>query len=93
MFDRILSAMRRLVRTDSYLMTLHGNEEMEADELTVLDVRQCILTGEIIDRQRDHRTRESKFLIEGETVLGDRIVVVAKIGVNGKLVVITVYRS
>jgi hypothetical protein len=93
MFDRILRAMRRLVRTDSYLMTLHGNEEMEADELTVLDVRQCIFTGDIIDRQRDHRTRESKFLIEGETVSGDRIVVVAKIGVYGKLVVITVYRS
>ena len=93
MFDRILRAMRRLVRTDCYLMTLHGNEEMEADGLTVLDVRQCILNGEIIERQRDHRTQESTFLIEGGAVSGDRIVVVAKIGVSGKLVVITVYRS
>ena len=34
-FDRILRQMRELVRTSQYVMTLHAEEEMEADGLNV----------------------------------------------------------
>ncbi len=56
MFDRILRRMRELVRTSRYVMTLHGEEEMKADRLTVFDVEHCILTGEIVGRQKDRHT-------------------------------------
>ena len=72
-------------------MTLHGAEEMEADKLTIYDVEHCILTGEIIQRQRDRNTGESKNLVMGKTMTDDTAVVVAKIGPTGKLVIITVY--
>jgi len=72
-------------------MTLHGAEEMEADKLTIYDVEHCILTGEIIQRQRDRNTGESKYLVMGKTMTDDTAVVVAKIGPTGKLVIITVY--
>ncbi len=35
MFERILERMRRLVREGQYVVTMHGVEAMEDDELTV----------------------------------------------------------
>jgi hypothetical protein len=83
--------MRELVRTSRYVMTVHGHEEMEADRLSVFDVEHCILTGEIIERQKDHRSGEWKYLVEGRTLNGDQAIVVSKIGPTGKIVVLTVY--
>jgi len=90
-FDRVLRRMHELVRTSRYVMTVHGHEEMEADRLTVFDVEHCILTGEIVERQKDLRTGEWKYLVEGETLSGHRAVVVSTVGATGKLVIITVY--
>lgn len=92
MFDRILRRMRELVRTSHYIMTVHGHEEMEADQLTVFDVEHCILTGDIVERQKDRRTGEWKYLVEGKTLSGHQAIVVSRVGPTGKLVIITVYR-
>lgn len=73
-------------------MTIHGVEEMEADRLTIFDVEHCILTGQIIERQREQARGEWKYLVEGETLHGDGIVTVGKISASGKLVIITTYQ-
>ncbi len=91
MYDRILRQMRERIRTRQYVMTLHAEEEMADDNLTVFDVDRVILTGEIIERQKDRVTAEWKYLVEGETIGGDVGIVVAKLSVTGKLVIITVY--
>jgi hypothetical protein len=39
-YDRILQRMRELVRTSRYVMTLHAEEEMEADGLNVFDIER-----------------------------------------------------
>ena len=41
-------------------MTLHAEEEMDDDGLTIFDVECAILTGEIVQRQKDHGTGEWK---------------------------------
>ncbi len=92
MFGRVLIRMRDRVRGRQYVMTLHAEEEMSDDRLTIYDVEHCILTGEIIERQKDVRTGEWKYLVRGQTLDGDAIVVVAKLSPTGKLVLITVYR-
>lgn len=84
--------MREKIRTRQYVMTLHSEEEMEDENLTVLDVESGILTGEILERQRDSRTGEWKYLIHGQTIANDEIVIVAKLSVTGKLFIITLYR-
>jgi uncharacterized DUF497 family protein len=72
--------------------TLHAEEEMDDDGLTIFDVESVLLTGEIIEQQRDHKSRERKFLIRGEIVDGSRVaVVVCKFGPSDKLVILTVY--
>ncbi len=92
MFDRILRRMRKFVQTSRYVATTHAVEEIEADGLTIFDVEHCILTGKIVEKQKDRDTSERKYLIEGRTVDGDQVVTVAKIAQTGKLVIITVYR-
>ena len=57
MYDRILRQMREKIRTRQYVMTLHAEEEMDEDGLTIFDVERGILTGEIFERQKDHEYR------------------------------------
>ncbi|MBI2882847.1 MAG: DUF4258 domain-containing protein [Candidatus Methylomirabilis oxyfera] len=91
MHDAILRRMHELVRRSRYVMTARGRQEMQADDLGIFDVEHCILTGRIIERQRDRRRREWKYLVRGETLAGGFAVTVAKIGANDMLVIITVY--
>ena len=84
--------MRDKVRRRQYVMTLHADEEMDDDGLTIFDVESAILTGAIIQKQRDRKLRESKYLVRGQTIDGLQIVMaVIKFGRTGKLVIITVY--
>ena len=92
MYDRILKRMREAIRTRNYVMTLHAEEEMDDDNLSIFDVERIILTGEIIERQKDRETTEWKYLIKGDTISNRIAIVVSKMGVTGKLVIITVYK-
>jgi hypothetical protein len=84
--------MRDKVRRREYVMTLHAEEEMDEDGLTIFDVESVILTGEIVDRQREPQTKARKYVVRGQRLSGDEIAgVVTKFGPTGKLVIITVY--
>lgn len=72
-------------------MTVHAEEEMTEDGFTIYDVERAILTGSIVERQRDAVSQESKYRLRGKTVAGDPIEVLAKLSPTGKLIVITVY--
>lgn len=72
-------------------MTTHARREMNADGLTIYDVERGILSGAIIERQKDQDTAEWKYRILGNTVAGEAVEVVGKLSPTGKLVIITVY--
>lgn len=73
-------------------MTLHAEEEMAEEGLGILDVENVLLTGRVIEQQRDRATREAKYLVRGEPLAGDEdVVVVVKFGPTGRLVILTVY--
>ncbi|MFY9824387.1 MAG: DUF4258 domain-containing protein [Thermoanaerobaculia bacterium] len=92
MAKRILQKMQEKIRKRLYVMTLHAEEEMDSDGLTIFDVESVILTGEIIEPQRDRKTGERKYLVRGETLeRGQAAVVVSKFGATDKLVILTVY--
>ncbi len=91
MFESILKEIREKIRIRKYVMTLHAEEEMNDDGLTVFDVEHCLLTGEITERQKDKNTGESKYLVSGDTFSKNKAVVVCKISLTGSLVMITVY--
>ena len=92
MFERVLSTMREKIRTRQYVMTIHAEEEMDADRLSIFDIENAILSGRIVARQTDRPRGERKYVIRGRPLEGDDgVVVVAKMGPTGKLVILTVY--
>ncbi len=91
MFKKILLQMQEKVRHQDYVMTAHARKEMNEDELTIYDVEQGILSGEILERQKDRETGEWKYRVNGETMIGEDVEVITKLSITGKLVILTVY--
>ena len=86
-----IAHLRQLIRTLSYAVSTHAADELEDDNLTILDLENVVLSGQIVERQRDRKTRETKYVIQGSTLDGTAAEVVVKIGHTGKLFIITVY--
>jgi hypothetical protein len=93
MYDRILKRMRELVRNRKYVMTVHAEDERNTDGLAIYDVENVVLTGQIIECQRDRASAERKYLIGGQSLGGDGVIVVARLSPTGKLVFITVFKE
>jgi len=70
MFDQVLKLFREKIIEKHYVMTLHAEEEMNDDNLSIYDVEEIILSGAIQERQRDKKTAEWKYRIRGETSVG-----------------------
>ena len=83
--------MRDKIRSFDYVMTIHAEEEMENDGLSIYDIENAVLTGEIVERQKDGETDEWKYVIAGEPIDDETLIIVAKLSLTGKLVIITVY--
>jgi uncharacterized DUF497 family protein len=90
-FESVLQHIQAKIRTLDYVMTVHADEEMDNDGLTILDVEQVILTGQMVERQRDRNTSEWKYLIKGQTDDRLDVVVVAKLSPTDMVVIITLY--
>ncbi len=86
-----ITRIRDLVRSLNYAVSLHAAEELEDENLTILDLENVILTGQITGRQRDRQTREIKSIIRGQTIDGLEAEAIVKIGPLGALFIVTVY--
>ena len=86
-----ISHLRYQIRTLNYVVSTHAAEELEDDNLSILDLENIILTGQITERQRDAKTRDAKCVVTGITLEGASAEAVVKVGFTGKLVVITFY--
>mgnify|MGYP001063015768 CR=1 FL=1 len=91
MASRIEEWLQERIRTGEYVMTLHAEEEMADDGLSLFDVENIVLAGGVGETQIDRSTGERKYRIEGQTESGAIAEVVAKKGSTGKMVIITVY--
>ncbi len=63
-----VARIRELIHSLKYVVTLHASEELEDDNLSILDLENIVLTGQIIERQRDRKTQEVKCVISGITL-------------------------
>ena len=93
MYKRILQSFWDRIRRRQYVVTVHAEEEMDEDGISVLDLESAVLTGEILERQRDRVTREWKYVVEGTGIDGTSVGVVGKLSLTGRLVIIIVYRA
>ncbi|MBN2008510.1 DUF4258 domain-containing protein [candidate division KSB1 bacterium] len=83
--------MRDKIRHNEYVVTYHARKEMNDDNYSIFDVEKGVLTGEIMERQQDNSTAESKYRIRGKTFDGVEIELICKISPTNRLVIITVY--
>lgn len=91
MVEPTITRIRECIRSLNYVVSIHAAEELDDDNITILDLENIILTGKIIERQRDTRTREVKCVVRGSTLDERHAETVVKIGATGKLFIITAY--
>jgi Domain of unknown function (DUF4258) len=88
-----INRLRDLIRSLNYAVSIHAAEELDDDNLTIFDLENLILTGAVVERQRDRQTREVKYIVRGHTLSDVPAEAVVKIAPGGNLFVITVYRA
>lgn len=86
-----IKPFRQLIRSLGYIVSTRAAEELEDDILSILDLKNIVLTVQVQERQGDFENREVKYVIAGVTLDGTAAEVVVKVGFGGRLVVITVY--
>ena len=86
-----ITRIRDLVRSLNYVVSIHAAEELEDDNLTILDLENIVLTGRIVERQKDRQARESKFIVRGRTLDARGAEAIVKISLAGILYFVTVY--
>ncbi|MBB3119069.1 DUF4258 domain-containing protein [Pseudoduganella violacea] len=87
-----ISRIRDCIRSLNYVVSLHAAEGLDDDNLTIFDLESIILSGRIVERQRDYEWGERKYLIRGRTGDGRDAEAAVKLGFDHvTLVVITVY--
>ena len=91
MAPRILDRLRAKIRDGEYVVPFHAADELDDDDISIFDVESIILTGQIIQTQRDPKTRERKYVIRGGTLAGETAVCVVKFGPTGEVVLITAW--
>jgi hypothetical protein len=91
MFDHELLKIKKKIREKYYVMTIHAEEEMSNDNLSIFDVEHSILTGKILERQTDQLTLEYKYRIRGQSLDADEMETIVKFSLIEKIVIITVY--
>jgi hypothetical protein len=91
MYVQILYKIRDKIRRNEYVITYHARKEMNDDNFSIFDVERGVLTGEIIERQKEKLTAEWKYRIKGKTVDKKNIELICKLSSTNKLVIITVY--
>jgi hypothetical protein len=91
LLSQILKRLRECIRERRYIATLHAEEEMNDDNLSIFDVEWVILTGEIVERQKDKESGEWKYLIRGRTLQETEAIVVSRLSPTGQMVLLTVF--
>ncbi|MGK7874642.1 MAG: DUF4258 domain-containing protein [Xenococcaceae cyanobacterium] len=86
-----INRIRAKIRLSQYDMSAHAMEEMAEDMLTILDVEEAVLSGQIIRVEKDD-PRGTKYVVVGTAL--DRktpVRVVGRFTSNGRYLIITVY--
>jgi len=86
-----IDRIRERIRLQQYDMAAHAMEEMAEDFLTILDVEEAVLSGQIIRVEKED-PRGTKYIIVG-TALDQQtpVGVVGRFASSGRYLIITVY--
>ena len=91
MSPKDIDRIREKIRLQQYDMSAHAMEEMAEDLLTIMDIEESVLNGQII-RVEKNDPRGTKYILVG-TALDQQtpVGVVGRFSSNGRYLIITVY--
>jgi hypothetical protein len=92
-FEGEMRRFRAAVREGRFELATHAFKELEPDGLTILDLERSVLTGRIVERQRDRTTGEKKYVIEGRAEDGLEVTVVVKWKSPSSMKFLTAFRT
>ncbi len=86
-----INRIREKIRIRQYDMSAHAMEEMAEDLLTILDVEEAVLSGQVVRLEKDNH-RGTKYVVVG-TALDQQtpVGVVGRFASTGRYLIITVY--
>lgn len=86
-----IDRIREKIRLRQYDMSAHAMEEMAEDLLTILDIEEAVLSGQVIRVEKDD-PRGTKYVVVG-TALDQQtpVGVVGRFANTGRYLIITVY--
>jgi hypothetical protein len=86
-----IERIREKIRLHQYDMSAHAMEEMAEDLLTILDVEEAVLSGQVIRVEKDD-PRGTKYIVVG-TALDQQtpVGIVGHFASTGRYLIITVY--
>lgn len=86
-----IDRIREKIRLRQYDMSAHAMEEMAEDLLTILDVEEAVLSGQVVRLEKDD-PRGTKYVAVG-TALDQQtpVGVVGRFASTGRYLIITVY--
>ncbi|MEH2275998.1 MAG: DUF4258 domain-containing protein [Nostoc sp.] len=86
-----IDRIREKIRLSQYDMSAHAMEEMAEDMLTILDVEEAVLKGQVVRVEKDD-PRGTKYIVVG-TALDQQtpVGIVGRFASNGRYLIITVY--
>ncbi|BAY27245.1 hypothetical protein NIES2100_70680 [Calothrix sp. NIES-2100] len=86
-----IDRIREKIRLQQYDMSAHAMEEMAEDMLTILDVEEAVLNGQVIRVEKDD-PRGTKYVVVGTALAQQTPVgVVGRFASTGRYLIITVY--
>jgi len=86
-----IDRIREKIRLRQYDMSAHAMEEMAEDLLTILDVEEAVLSGQVIRVEKDD-PRGTKYIVVGTALDQQTLVgVVGRFASTGNYLIITVY--
>jgi hypothetical protein len=91
MYEEILKKIKSKIIALDYIVTIHAEEEISNDYLTIYDVENAIKTGSILERQLDKIIGKYKYRIRGYSLDNETIETIVKFSLTDKIVIITVY--
>ena len=90
--NRVLQSIQRKVVRNFFQVTEHALDEMRKDLLSLVDVKQALRRGKIVQRFT-HDPRGTRYRITGPAGDGREINVICRILDSGELRIITVYAT
>jgi Domain of unknown function (DUF4258) len=86
-----IDRIREKIRLRQYDMSAHAMEEMAEDLLTILDVEEAVLSGQVVRLEKDD-PRGTKYVVVGTSLDQQTPVgVVGRFASTGRYLIITVY--